>query len=71
MAKTRKINLSIRLGKLRLKQECNLPMFRLLNLFIKVKILDRELKKSEEKQAILSQRKAQILDKLAQEFEKN
>ncbi len=46
-------------------------MFRLLNLLIKAKILDRQLKNNEKKQAILSRRKAQILDKLAQEFEKN
>ncbi len=46
-------------------------MFRFLKLLIKVKILDRQLKKNEGKQAILSQRKAQILDQLAQEFEKN
>ncbi len=46
-------------------------MFRLLKLFIKVKIFDRQLNKNEQKQAILSQRQAQILDQLAQEFEKN
>ncbi len=46
-------------------------MFRLLKLFIKVKIFDRQLKKYEEQQAILREKKAQILDQLAQEFEKN
>ncbi len=46
-------------------------MFRLLKLFIKVKIFDRQLNKNEKQQSILRERKAQILDKLAQEFEKN
>ena len=46
-------------------------MFKLLKILIKVKILDRQLKKNEGKQAILSQKKAQILDQLSHEFEKN
>ncbi len=46
-------------------------MFRLLKLLIKAKILDKQLKKNEEKQASIALRKAQILEQLAQEFEKN
>lgn len=46
-------------------------MFRLLNLLRKAKILDRQLKKNEKKKALLSQKKAQILDQLSDEFEKN